>query len=60
MENLVETIAAQPSQAQAIEVLLAGLADRLRATSNDQNIQRLAQTLRQEAAAITATIIAKR
>ncbi len=60
MHDLSEAIAAQPSQDLAVETLLVGIADRIKATSNDQNIQRLAQALRLETPAIVATIIAKR
>ncbi len=60
LESLAKTIAAQPSHDLAIEALLAGLADRIKATSNDQNIQRLAQALRAEGPAIIAAIAARR
>ena len=60
LESLVKTIAAQPSRHRAIEALLAGLADQMKATSNDQNIQRLAQALRAESPAIIEAIAAHR
>ena len=36
MEGLAKAVAAYPSQDLAIEALLAGLADRIKATSNDR------------------------
>lgn len=51
-DELTEAIAAQPRVENAVELLIDDLAARIKATSNDQNIQRLARDLKQQAPAL--------
>lgn len=44
-DPLIRDIAAASDLEAAVATLLRGLADRIKATSNDQNIQRLAREL---------------
>lgn len=44
-DPLIRDIAAASDLEAAVATLLRGLADRIKATSNDQNIQRLARDL---------------
>lgn len=46
LESLTKAIESQPSLERKVEALVAGLAERIKGTSNDQNIQRLAADLR--------------
>ena len=45
-ETLATSVAAQDGLDRRLEVLLQGLADRIKASSNDQNVQRLSRELR--------------
>ena len=46
LDTLTRSIAAEPSLEKSLHRLIEGLAERMAATSNDQNVQRLARDLR--------------
>ena len=58
-DDLMKRIESEPYVEGAVETLVLGLADRIRATSNDQNIQTLARRLRESAATIAASVRTK-
>lgn len=58
-ESLTQSVAAQANLEQALEALLDGLAQRVKATSNDQNIQRWARELRIAAPDLVKTVAGK-
>jgi hypothetical protein len=60
LNDLAAIIAAQPTQDDAIEAFIAAVAERIKATSNDQNVQRLAKALVLESGPLAAAIKAKR
>ena len=59
LADLVRRVGEQPDCTSSLTTLVGGLADQIKATSNDQNIQRLARALRAAAPALVATIAAK-
>ena len=59
LEGLVRRVEAQPDSMAALATLVYGLADQIKATSNDQNVQRLARALHAAAPALTDSITAK-
>ena len=52
MDRLARDVAAKPAAGRRVEVLVLGLADAIKATSNDQNVQRLSRELRAAAAGL--------
>ena len=58
-DDLMKRIDSEPDVEGAVETLVLGLADRIRATSNDQNIQTLARRLRESAGTIAASVRTK-
>ena len=60
LESLTQTIADAPSLERALDALLDGLAQRIKATSNDQNVQKLAREIRIVAPSLVAAVVAKR
>ncbi len=58
-ENLAQHIEAAASLEQALDALLDGLAQRVKATSNDQNVQKLAREIRFAAPGLVAAVAAK-
>ena len=58
-EPLCRRIAAAPDILRAAEVLLDGLALEVKATSNDQNVQRFARRLRAQASSLAAALASK-
>jgi len=59
-ERLIQSLEATPSLEEALEVLLEELAQRVKATSNDQNVQKLAREIRIAAPGLAAAVAAKR
>ncbi len=59
-DELIKRIEGEPSLEAAVETLVLGLADRIKSTSNDQNIQTLARRLRENAPTIAKAVRAKR
>ncbi len=59
LDTLTTAIAAQKDLEGAVALLVAALADRIKATSNDQNIQTLARDLKGAAPALVSAIVAK-
>ena len=59
LEDLTAAIAESPSVEDAVTLLLGDLARRIKATSNDQNIQRLARDLTSHAPALVEAIARK-
>ena len=59
VEALVSRVADQGSLDRKIETLVLGLAERMKATSNDQNVQKLARELRALAPQLIGAIVAK-
>ncbi len=57
IETLTRVVAAQTTLEQSLSALLDGLAERMAATSNDQNIHRLARALRAERHVMVQTIL---
>jgi len=55
-DALVSAVAAHDDLDRKAETLLLGLADRIKATSNDQNIQTLARDLRAAAPALAQAL----
>ncbi len=58
-ESLAQHIEAAASLEQALDALLDGLAQRVKATSNDQNVQKLAREIRFAAPGLVAAVAAK-
>ena len=58
-EALVMSVGHQGTLDRKVEALLAGLAERLKATSNDQNVQALARELRASAPQLVEAIVAR-
>ena len=56
-DDLRASLAAEVSPEARIDTLLAGLAERMAATSNDQNVQKLARELRAAALLIRAALL---
>jgi hypothetical protein len=59
LDSLTHALAAQPSLEAAITLLVDTLADRIKSTSNDQNIQKLARELKATAPALVSAIANK-
>ena len=59
-ETLSHSIEEAATLEQALNTLLEGLAQRVKATSNDQNVQKLAREIRGAASALAAAVTAKR
>lgn len=59
LDTLTRSIESGPTLQARLETLVDGLADRIKATSNDQNIQRLSRDLRSAAAEIVNAIVAE-
>ena len=57
LASLTDRVAAQATLEQALSVLLDGLAERMVATSNDQNIHKLARALRMEQPALVQRLV---
>ncbi len=53
-------VAAEPDPSLRVEALVAALADAIRDTSNDQNVQKLARALRKSASDIAAVAAPER
>lgn len=60
LESLKTSIEAARDLDAALDALLDGLAQRLKATSNDQNVQKLAREIRIAAPDLAAAVAAKR
>ena len=58
-DSLIATITHQPDLARSIEALITGLAERMKAASNDQNVQRLARDVRAAAPDLAQAVTAK-
>ena len=56
LEGVKERIAQEGDPSRRIEALILGLADAIKATSNDQNVQRLSRELRAAAAEIAGMV----
>lgn len=48
-DTLLETLRAETAPDAKVDALISGLAARIKSTSNDQNVQKLARDLRAEA-----------
>ncbi len=59
VDSLVTKISDQPDLARSVEALVTGLAERMRAASNDQNVQRLALDVRAVTPALVQAVLAK-
>ena len=59
LDALTPLVAAQTTLEQALAVLLQGLAETMTSTSNDQNIHKLARSLRQEQPALIQVLLAR-
>lgn len=59
LESLTHSIAAEPSLDASVALLVNALADRIKATSNDQNIQKLARELKAGAPALVRAVTGK-
>jgi hypothetical protein len=57
--DLPASLAEQPSVEASVDVLVRSLAQRIKAASNDQNIQRLARDLTAAAPAIVRAVAAR-
>jgi hypothetical protein len=55
-ESLVRTIEDAKSREAALDALIEGLAQRIKATSNDQNVQKLSRELRIAAPRLVAAV----
>ena len=60
LESLTKSIEAAKTLDAALDALLDGLAQRVKATSNDQNVQKLAREIRIAAPGLAAAVVAKR
>ena len=58
-EDLTRMVAGAPSLDASLRRLIEGLAERMAATSNDQNVQTLARDLRAALPALVAAVCAK-
>ena len=58
-EDLRKTIEDAPSLAAALDVLLEGLAQHVKATSNDQNVQKLSREIKIAAPGLVAAVTAR-
>ncbi len=56
LEGVKERIAQEGDPSRRIESLILGLADAIKATSNDQNVQRLSRELRAAAGEIAGMV----
>ena len=59
LDSLTQAIATQPDLESSVALLVGALADRIKATSNDQNIQALARDLKSAAPALVSAVVAK-
>jgi hypothetical protein len=59
LESLTKAVAAQPDLQRSLSLLVNALADRIKATSNDQNIQNLARELKVVAPTLVEAIAEK-
>ena len=59
LADLVNKVAAQTERTASLTTLVSGLADQIKATSNDQNIQRLSRALRAAMPALVESIDTK-
>lgn len=63
-DSLVSTfearVAGEPDPARRVEAFVLGLADAIKATSNDQNVQRLSRELRGAAAELAEAVVPTR
>ena len=59
IEALLTTVAEEGALHQKVEALLCGLAERLKSTSNDQNVQKLSRELRAVAPRLIEAFVAK-
>jgi hypothetical protein len=55
-ETLIAQLAGEGDLARRVETLVTALAHRIKATSNDQNVQRLSQDLRTAAPRLAAVV----
>ena len=55
-ENLGSSLREAPSLEAALDALIEGLAQRIKTTSNDQNVQKLARELRIAAPGLVAAL----
>ena len=60
LESLTKSIEEARGLDAALDALLDGLAQRIKATSNDQNVQKLAREIRIAAPRLVAAVAAKR
>ena len=60
LEQLAHKVETRATLEQALETLLDGLAERVKATSNDQNVQRLAREIRIVAPNLVKAVLGKR
>jgi hypothetical protein len=59
LDTLAHAVAAEPTLERSLMTLIEGLADRIKATSNDQNSQRLARELRGAGTTFVAAVAGK-
>ena len=59
-DALAKRVAAQPDLATGLDVLIEGLSARIKGTSNDQNIQRLARAIHAASPVFAAALSGKR
>ena len=59
-EHLGRAIEEAPSLEAALDALLDGLAQRIKATSNDQNVQKLSRELRIAAPGLVAAVASRK
>ena len=59
-EDLRKAVEPAPSTEAALDALLSGLAQRVKATSNDQNVQKLSREMKIAAPGLVAAVIAAR
>ncbi len=59
IEAIVASVAAERDPARKVEALVAELAERIKATSNDQNVQRLARELTAAAPVFASAMVAE-
>ena len=60
LEHLTQAVAAETSLERALETLLESLAHRIKATSNDQNIQALAREVKAATPGLVAALARER
>lgn len=56
IDILRERVASELDASRRVEMLILGLAEAIKATSNDQNVQRLSRELRASAAALAVAM----